>query len=117
MLYFGQRLIDGDLELGNKCSILRGILQDSVKGDDVKIDDQSYVAHNINVGRGSLRMSGYRLNSRVMVGKFTWTGTGSVLKEDISVCDNVIIGISSCFPNDVFCNATVAGNSSRGINK
>lgn len=117
MPHFGGVLIGENVEIGNGCSISRGVLQDTVIGDDVKIDDQSYVAHNVNLGRGSLLMSGCRLNGRVMVGQHCWIGTGSVIKEGVSVGDKAIIGLSSCVINDVTCDITVAGNSVRRIGK
>ena len=117
MPHFGRVLIGENVEIGNSCSISRGVLQDTVIGDDVKIDDQSYVAHNVNVRRGSLLMSGCRLNGRVTVGKQSWIGTGSVIKEGVSIGDNAIIGMSSCVINDVDSDITVAGNPSRRLRK
>ena len=117
MPHLGKVVIGNNVEIGIHCSISRGVLQDTVIGDDVKIDDQSYVAHNVKVGRGSLLMSGSRLNGRVAVGEFCWIGTGAVLKEGVSVGANVIIGMSSCVINDVRADVTVAGNPSRLIKK
>jgi len=117
MPHFGRVFIGENVEIGNSCSISRGVLQDTVIGDDVKIDDQSYVAHNVNVERGSFLMSGCRLNGRVTVGQQAWIGTGSVIKEGVSVGDKAIIGMSSCVINDVGCDITVAGNPSRRLRK
>ena len=117
MPHFGKVVIGNKVEIGINCSISRGVLQDTVIDDDVKIDDQSYLAHNVRVGRGSLLMSGCRLNGKVTVGECCWIGTGAVVKQGISVGANVIIGMSSCVINDVRNNVTVAGNPTRIIYK
>lgn len=117
MPHFGKVVIGNNVEVGIHCSISRGVLQDTVIGEDVKIDDQSYLAHNVRVGRGSLLMSGCRLNGRVVLEECCWVGTGAVVKEGVSVGANVIIGMSSCVINNVRADATVAGNPSRLIKK
>lgn len=117
MPHFGRVLIGNNVVIGSHCSISRGFLQDTVIDDEVKIDDQSYVAHNVRVGRGSLLMSGCRLNGRVVVEEYCWIGTGAVVKEGVSVGANVIIGMSSCVINNVRADVTVAGNPSRLIEK
>ena len=117
MPHFGRVLIGDNVVIGSHCSISRGVLQDTVIDDEVKIDDQSYLAHNVRVGRGSLLMSGCRLNGRVAVEECCWIGTGAVVKEGVSVGTNAIIGMSSCVINNVRADVTVAGNPSRLIKK
>lgn len=109
--------IGENIELDNNRYISRGVPQDTDMGSDVKIDYQSHIAHNLNMRRGPLLISGSKLDGIVMVGRFTWIGTGLVLKEEVSVDDYVTKGISPCVSKNVGCNVTVAGNSSRRDNK
>ena len=117
MPHFGKVLIGNNVEIGSHCSISRGVFEDTVIDEDVKIDDQSYVAHNVRVGRGSLLMSGCRLNGRVNIGEGCWIGSGVVIKEGVFVGANAIIGMSSCVIKNVETDVTVAGNPSRLIKK
>jgi UDP-3-O-[3-hydroxymyristoyl] glucosamine N-acyltransferase len=40
------------VDIGPNCTIDRGLLEDTVLGDDCKLDDQVHVGHNVRMGRG-----------------------------------------------------------------
>lgn len=113
--HLGRVIIGARVTIGNLCSIARGTLDDTIIHEDVKIDDQAYVAHNVSIGAGSLIMSGARLNGRVAVGKACWIGTGAVVREGIRIGEGATVGMGAVVVKDVAPASVVAGNPARPI--
>lgn len=111
--HLGRVIVDEDVEIGQLCVIARGSLEDTRIDAGVKIDDQSYIAHNVVIGRDSLLMSGSRLNGRVRVGARCWIGTAAIVREGIHLGDDAIIGMGSVVTRNVPANATAFGNPAR----
>lgn len=111
--HLGGVVIEEGVDIGQLCVVARGCLEDTRIGAGVKIDDQSYIAHNVVVGPDTLLMSGSRLNGRVRVGARCWIGTGALIREGIAVGDDAVIGMGSVVTKDVAANTTVFGNPAR----
>lgn len=111
--HLGRVVIDDEVEIGQLCVVARGCLEDTRIDAGVKIDDQSYIAHNVTVGRDTLLMSGSRLNGRVRVGARCWIGTSALVREGIAIGDDAIVGMGSVVTRNVAANTTVFGNPAR----
>lgn len=115
--HLGRVIIGNNVAIGNLCTIARGVLEDTCIEDDVKIDDQSYIAHNVTIRANTLVMSGVRLNGRVEIGRDCWIGTGALVREGCKVGDGALVGMGSVVVRDVPEHSTVAGNPAREMSK
>ena len=115
--HLAKLIIDAHVTIGNQCSIACGVLSHTHIGRHVKMDDQVYIAHSIEIAEKALIMSGVRLNGRVQVGKQAWLGTGAIVREGCSIGDNAIVGMGSVVIRSVNASSTVAGNPAINIRK
>lgn len=113
--HLGRLVVEDDVVVGNLCSISRGTLEDTRIGRGTRIDDQSYIAHNVQIGQNALVMSGVRLNGRVRIGKNCWLGTNALVREGRSVADEAVIGMGSVVVESVATGQVVAGNPARSL--
>lgn len=113
--HLGRLVVEDDVVVGNFCSISRGTLEDTWIGRGTRIDDQSYIAHNVQIGQNALVMSGVRLNGRVRIGKNCWLGTNALVREGRSVADEAVIGMGSVVVESVAAGQVVAGNPARSL--
>jgi acetyltransferase-like isoleucine patch superfamily enzyme len=111
--HLGRAVVQPGVVIGNMCSISRGTLADTLIGQNTKIDDQCYIAHNVQMGQNGLVMSGVRLNGRVAIGENCWLGTGSMVREGLSVGSNATVGMGAVVVKNVADGKTVAGNPAR----
>lgn len=101
------------VEIGNSCTIARGTLGNTVIGDDSKVDDHCYIAHNVNVGQRVLIMAGVRLNGRVRIENSCWLGTNALVREGRCIGESALVGMGSVVVTDVEPKTTVLGNPAK----
>jgi UDP-3-O-[3-hydroxymyristoyl] glucosamine N-acyltransferase len=87
----GRVIIGDDCEIGANTTIDRGAIEDTVIGNDVKLDNQIQVGHNCVIGdhtiiSGCVGIAGSaKIGSRVMIG-----GAAGILGH-LEICDGAII--------------------------
>ncbi|MEO8101028.1 MAG: UDP-3-O-(3-hydroxymyristoyl)glucosamine N-acyltransferase [Betaproteobacteria bacterium] len=87
----GRVIIGDDCEVGANTTIDRGAIEDTVIGNDVKLDNQIQVGHNCVIGdhtiiAGCVGIAGSsRIGSRVMIG-----GAAGILGH-LEICDGAIV--------------------------
>lgn len=113
--HLGRLVVEDDVTVGNLCSISRGTLDDTRIGKGTRIDDQTYIAHNVEIGENALIMSGVRLNGRARIGRNCWLGTNALVREGISVGDAALVGMGSVVIRPVTAGQVVAGNPARSL--
>lgn len=108
----GRLLIEDDVEIGANTSINRGALDDTVIGTGCKIDDLVYIAHNVVVSKHSLIVANTTVCGSVFIGERCWIAS-SILRNGISVGNDVTVGLGSVVIHDVPDNVVVYGNPAR----
>ena len=61
--------IGSRVEIGANSCIDRGVLEDTVLGDDVICDDYTMIAHNVDVGDGTAMAAGCQIAGSAIIGK------------------------------------------------
>ena len=108
--HLGAVKIGNNVEIGANTCISKGVLQDTIIENHVKIDDLVYLAHNCHIGEQSMIISGATLCGGVTVGKKTWIGASASIRQNLSVGDNATVGFGAVVTKDIAANIIVAGN-------
>ncbi|QEA38793.1 UDP-3-O-(3-hydroxymyristoyl)glucosamine N-acyltransferase [Pistricoccus aurantiacus] len=91
----GGVVLGDDVEVGSCSSIDRGALGDTLIGNDVKIDSQVQIAHNVQIGDHSALAGCVGIAGSTRVGRHCMLGGGVGLSGHLTLCDGVqVTGMS-----------------------
>lgn len=102
--HLGRVIIQDRVTIGANCTIDRGVFDDTVVAEDVKIDNLCHLAHNVSVGRGTLIAAfagisgstivadGVTMGGRVGVADHRKIGPGATLAGGAAVFQDVPAG-------------------------
>lgn len=113
--HIGKVVIGDNVEIGANTVIARGTVGDTIIGNNVKIDDCVFIAHNCQIGENTLVIAGAVICGSVTIGKNCWIGAGCRIKEKVTIGDGAIIGIGAVVIKDVPAGATVAGMKAQSL--
>ncbi|GHC24381.1 UDP-3-O-(3-hydroxymyristoyl)glucosamine N-acyltransferase [Aidingimonas halophila] len=97
----GGVIIGDDVEVGSCSSIDRGALGDTVIDDDVKIDSQVQIAHNVHIGEHSALAGCVGIAGSTKVGRHCMLGGGVGLSGHLTICDGVQVTGMSIVTNSI----------------
>ena len=83
--HLGKVVINNDVEIGSNCTIDRGVLDDTIIGENVKLDDQVHIAHNCIIGKSTI------MGANATIGGSTIIGENCMIGGLCGVADNLII--------------------------
>ena len=87
----GSVRIGDDCEIGANSTIDRGMLDDTVIGRGVKIDNQVQVAHNVHIGDHSAIAGGAGIAGSARIGRYCQIGGAAGVQGHVELADGVII--------------------------
>jgi acyl-[acyl carrier protein]--UDP-N-acetylglucosamine O-acyltransferase len=103
--------IGRNAELHSHCVVDRGIFrEDTVVGDDTKLDNFVYFAHRSRIGRRCRVAGGAAIMGSVVIGDDVWIGPQSVISNSLSIGDRAFVAIGAAVVRDVAEGEQVAGN-------
>lgn len=91
----GSVRIGDDCEVGANSTIDRGALGDTVLGDDVRIDNQVQIAHNVVVGDHSAIAGCVGIAGSTRIGRYCMIAGASGIAGHLEICDHVAISAMS----------------------
>jgi UDP-3-O-[3-hydroxymyristoyl] glucosamine N-acyltransferase len=77
------------LKLGQNTTIDRGLLEDTLLGDGVVIDNLVQVGHNVSIGAGTAIAGCVAIAGSAVIGKFCLIGGGSCIAGHVEIVDHV----------------------------
>lgn len=107
--HIGLVLIGDNVEIGSNTVISRGTLNNTIIEDNVKIDDQVFIAHNCKIGKNTVIIAFAEISGSVAIGQNCWIGPNSSIIQKVKIGNNVTIGIGSVITNDVEDNRKIMG--------
>ena len=87
----GGVVIGNRVEIGANTTIDRGAIDDTLIADNVIIDNQCQIAHNVEIGYGTAVAGATVFAGSVKVGKYCIIGGTSVFNGHIEICDHVTV--------------------------
>lgn len=83
--------IGNDVEIGANTTIDRGALSDTLIGNDVKLDNQIQIAHNVQIGDHTAIAACVGISGSAKIGRNCMLAGGVGLVGHIEICDDVFI--------------------------
>ena len=104
-------VIGGDVAIGNGCVVMAGAVINSgtTIGDGVIINTCSSVDHDCKLDDYVHVAVGAHLCGMVRIGKSTWIGAGSTVKNNISICGGCMIGAGAVVVQNIAEGGTYMG--------
>jgi len=87
----GRVVIGDDVEIGANTTIDRGALNDTVIEDDVKLDNQIQVAHNVRIGAHTAIAGCVGIACSATIGRYCRIGGSAGILGHLQIADNVEI--------------------------
>jgi UDP-3-O-[3-hydroxymyristoyl] glucosamine N-acyltransferase len=87
----GGVIIGDDCEIGACTTIDRGAIEDTVIGNDVKLDNQIQVGHNCRIGDHVVIAGNTAVAGSVHIGARVMIGGGSGIVGHVTICDDTVI--------------------------
>ena len=107
--------IGDNVEIGGLTSIDRGMIQDTVVENGVKIDKHCHVAHNCRIGEHSI-LAGYaRMGGSVTIGRGAVMAAGSGIVDHKTIGDGAVLAAGTGSISDVKPGETVMGYPARPL--
>ena len=113
----GGVIIENGVQIGNNCIIQRGLLENTIIGEFVKINDLSNLGNSVKVGSNSLIMANVYLSGRVKIGKNVWIAPNVSIMQGLQIGDNTQIGIGSVVTKNIKKDCIAYGNPAKVIRK
>lgn len=85
----GRVIIGDDVEIGANTAIDRGALEDTVIGNDVKLDNQIHMAHNVRIGDHTAIAGCVGIAGSTTIGRRCTVGGGALIVGHIRIGDDV----------------------------
>lgn len=100
MPHKGKVIIGDNVEIGACTTVVRGVLSDTVIGNNVKIDDHVHIAHNVTIGDNTMIAACTEISGSVKIGKNVWIGPNCSILNHVEIGDGAFINISSTVVKD-----------------
>lgn len=110
MPQFGGVLIEDDVQIGALTVIARGAIDDTVIEKGVKIDNSSFISHNVRVGADTFIVGESIMFGGSSTGARTFLSGNSTIRNKVVIGDDAIVGMGSVVTKDVAANTVVMGN-------
>ncbi len=107
--HIGNVIIGNNVEVGSNTVIVRGTLNSTIIEDNVKIDDQVFIAHNSKIGKNTIIIAFAEISGSVNIGENCWIGPNCSIIQKIIIGNNVTIGIGTVVTNNVESNKKIMG--------
>ena len=93
--------IGDDCEIGANTTIDRGALGDTVLGDDVRLDNQIQIAHNVTIGAHTAIAGCAAVAGSATIGRYCLIGGGAGILGHLSVADRVTVTAMSLVTHSI----------------
>ncbi len=102
-------VIHDNVEIGANTCIAKGLINDTIIHEGVKISNLVHVAHSVTIGKNSLITAGVIISGSVVIGENVWLAPGVVIRNGVSIGDDSFVGIHSLVIHNVKNGITVFG--------
>ena len=107
----GSVLIGDRVEIQANSTVDRSVFGEPTRiGADTKLDNLVHVAHNVQIGRGTLIAAGVTISGSTVIGDEVWIGPGAVISSGLTIGDGAAVVIGTTVTRDVAAGTRVASD-------
>lgn len=99
--HMGGVRIGTGVEIGPNTCVARGVLDDTIIEEFVRIGYNCNIGHNSYIAKGTTIVDGANLGGSVRIGDDCWIGLGASIKQGITICGHVMIGMGAVVVKDI----------------
>ena len=100
-VHTGVVIIGNDIDIGANSIIHRGSMGYTIIEDGAKIGVMVNIGHNNIIGKNTIVVGGTITSGSVIVGENCWLCAGTLIRNGVSICDDVIVGMGSMVLKDI----------------
>lgn len=89
--HFGRVIIGSDASIGASCSIDRGLFDDTIIGDNCQIDNFCQIAHNVQIGSGTVMAAFAGISGSTKIGSNCLFAGRCATTDNITIGNDVIL--------------------------
>lgn len=110
--HYGGVVIEDDVHIGDNCCIIQGAIDDTVIKRGAKLNTMVHVAHNVIIGENTIITAPTHICGSVIIGNHCHVAA-SIIRNQVSIGDNAILGLGSVVVKNVETGRTVIGNPAK----
>lgn len=110
----GVRIGDG-VDIGANCCICRGMLSDTVVGDDVKIGSLVYVGHGVVIGDRAWLSASSSIAGHARIGSQALLGIGAIVVDNVDIAAGTLVGAGSVVTRNTRTGESLVGVPGRNV--
>ena len=107
--HIGSVTIGDRVEVGALTSICCGTVDDTLIGDDTKIDDHVFIAHNVKVGKNCTIIAAAEVSGGVKLGENAWIAPGATIINAVEIGADALVGVGAVITKNVEPGAVMGG--------
>lgn len=107
--HIGNVIIGKNSNIGSNCTIDRGTIDSTILGDNVRIDNLVHIAHNVQIGNGTIIAGQTGIAGGAYIGQNCIIGGQVGINGHINIGNNVTIAAKSGVTKNISDNLTIAG--------
>jgi len=92
--HLGGVIVGNNVEIGDQCHISKGTIRDTLIKDNVKINSQVRIAHNVKLGKRSI-IAGGNFSGSSEVGDDCWVAPGAVVRNKVTIGNGSFVGLGA----------------------
>lgn len=107
--------IGREVEIGNNVVISRGVFEDTILEDQVRVNDLAHIGNSTRIGYRTLIQANCDLSSRIDIGCRCWISQSVAVHQGVTVGDNCLVGMGAVVVRDIPTGSVAMGIPARVV--
>lgn len=110
---FGGVCIEDNVQIGANSVVCKGAIDDTVIGSGTRIDNETFISHNVHIGKDTLVVGETLMMGSSSTGDRVFISGNSVIRDGVRIGDDAFIGMGAVVVKPVPEKAIVKGNPAK----